>query len=42
VIVAYAAPTLPASFAIMATSTAFYAGAALFTVLRRPRVSPSG
>ncbi|MCW2857029.1 MAG: metal transporter permease [Marmoricola sp.] len=32
---AYAVPTLPASFTIMATSTAIYAGAALITVGRR-------
>lgn len=39
---AYAAPALPASFAIMATSTALYAGAALFTVTRRRRERRSG
>jgi zinc/manganese transport system permease protein len=43
---AYAAPALPASFTIMATSTACYAGAALITVGRRRRerraVEPTG
>ena len=34
---AYAAPKLPASFTIMATSTALYAGAALVTIGRRRR-----
>lgn len=34
---AYAAPKLPASFTIMATSTVLYAGAALLTVGRRRR-----
>ncbi|MDP9094446.1 MAG: metal ABC transporter permease, partial [Actinomycetota bacterium] len=42
VILAYAAPSLPASFTIMATSTALYAGAALFTTLRRPRDRSAG
>lgn len=34
--VAYAAPTLPPSFTIMATSTLLYGGAALYSALRAP------
>ena len=38
-VVAYAAPAVPASFAIMATATALYAAAALFSLVRRRRAA---